>query len=71
MREIGIENNKKFLGRKFDVLITKRGKGNTFLSRMDSYRAVVLSDGKIGEFRKALIEDFRFNYLIGKVLGQS
>ncbi len=71
MREIGIENNKKFLGRKIDVLITKRGKGNTFLSRMDSYRAVVLSDGKIGEFRKALIEDFRFNYLIGKVLGQS
>ncbi|RLI71218.1 threonylcarbamoyladenosine tRNA methylthiotransferase [Archaeoglobales archaeon] len=66
MREIGLENNKKFVGGKFKVLITKKGKNNTLLSRTNSYRAVVLDNGYIGEFKNVLIEDFRFNYLVGR-----
>ncbi|RLI77668.1 threonylcarbamoyladenosine tRNA methylthiotransferase [Archaeoglobales archaeon] len=66
MREIGIENNRRFLGKKYRVLITKKGKNSTFLSRTNSYRAVVLNHGRIGEFKKVLIEDFSFNYLVGR-----
>lgn len=68
-RKIGLENNRRFLGKKLKVLVTKRGKDKTTLARTDSYRAVV-TEGEIGEFLDVEVVDFRFNYLVGKAFGR-
>jgi MiaB-like tRNA modifying enzyme len=65
-RKIGLKRNRKFVGEKFRVLITKRGKEN-FLSRTDSYRPVVLSDGRIGGFYLVKIINCSHNHLTGKL----
>ncbi|WP_290900231.1 tRNA (N(6)-L-threonylcarbamoyladenosine(37)-C(2))-methylthiotransferase [Ferroglobus sp.] len=65
--EIGLENNLRFVGKKMRVLVTKRGKNETLLARADSYRPVVLGEGRIGEFYKAKVVDAKFNYLVGEL----
>ena len=67
MRKVGLENNRRFMGKEVRVLITKEGKNGKNLARMDSYRAVV-TEGEIGEFVKVKIKDCRFNYLLGSPL---
>lgn len=62
-KQIGLENNLKFVGRDFRVLVTKKGKNGTYLSRTDSYRPVILDSGRIGEFKNVKIEKAEFNYL--------
>ena len=61
------EDNQKFLGKVFEVLITEKRKNETLLSRTNSFKAVVLKEGKIGERQKVKIIDYKLNYLIGKV----
>ncbi len=65
-REIGLKRNRRFIGKKMRVLITKRGKGETFMARANSYRPVVLKEGEIGRFVEVEIVDCAFNYLIGE-----
>ncbi|WP_202320727.1 tRNA (N(6)-L-threonylcarbamoyladenosine(37)-C(2))-methylthiotransferase [Archaeoglobus neptunius] len=65
VREIGLENNRRFLGKRLKVLVTKKGKDNTVLARTNSYRAVI-TQGNVGEFRDVEITDCRFNYLKGR-----
>ncbi|RLF61167.1 MAG: threonylcarbamoyladenosine tRNA methylthiotransferase [Thermoplasmata archaeon] len=65
LKKIGEEKNRKLIGKKFEVLTVKPGKNGTLLSRTNSYRQVVLKNGKIGEFRKVKIKDATFSYLIG------
>lgn len=63
-QDYNLKRNKKFLKKEFLVLIIKKNQNN-FLGRTQSGRAVVLKNGKIGEFRKVKISDYRWNYLIG------
>ncbi len=63
-REIGLRNNERFVGKRFRVLVTKRGKGDTLLARTDSYRPVVVSRGKIGEFKEARVASCTHAYLL-------
>jgi MiaB-like tRNA modifying enzyme len=67
-RRIGEDINRQFLGREFEVLITKKGKNGTFLARTDSYRPVVVKSGKIGEFVRVEITDCNPYYLVGELL---
>jgi len=64
-REIGLKNNERFVGKKLRVLVTKRGKNETYLSRANSYRPVILNSGKIGEFKQIRVYKATFNYLLG------
>jgi len=68
VNEIKEEINKKFVGRKFKVLITKHGKKNTLLSRTDSYRPVILNEGKIGDFLNTKIISSSRTCLLGKIV---
>jgi MiaB-like tRNA modifying enzyme len=61
-----LEKNKKYLGKKFNVLIIEKRKGK-YLARTDSGRAVVLEKGELGKFIKVKIVDYKWNYLIGDV----
>jgi len=62
-----LEKNKKYRGKKFNVLIVEKRKGK-YLARMDSGRAVALENGKIGERINVKIIDYRWNYLIGETI---
>uniref|UniRef100_A0A7J2THZ9 tRNA-t(6)A37 methylthiotransferase n=1 Tax=Archaeoglobus fulgidus TaxID=2234 RepID=A0A7J2THZ9_ARCFL len=64
--KIGLENNRKYLGREFRVLITSHGK-KWMLARNDSYRAIITS-GKLGEFKTVKIGNCRHNYLLDSEL---
>ncbi len=69
-KQIGEENNSKYVGKEYEVLVTRKGKRG-FLSRTNSYRPVILDEAKLGEFYKVKIVDHTFNYLRGLVQGES
>jgi threonylcarbamoyladenosine tRNA methylthiotransferase CDKAL1 len=60
------EKSKKYLRKKFEALITEK-RGNTFLARLPSFKAVILEKGKLGEFVKVKITGAKPNYLIAKI----
>jgi MiaB-like tRNA modifying enzyme len=66
-QEISKEKSKKYLGKKFQALITEK-RGKTFLARLPSYKAVILKEGNLGEFVKVKIVGAKPNYLIGKII---
>jgi MiaB-like tRNA modifying enzyme len=66
-QEISKEKSKKYLGKEFQALITEK-RGNTFLARLPSYKAVILKEGNLGEFVKVKIVGAKPNYLIGKII---
>jgi tRNA A37 methylthiotransferase MiaB len=63
-QKYNLEKNKKYLGKKFNILIIEKRKGK-YLGRTDSGRAVILEKGKIGKFVKVKIIGYRWNYLTG------
>ncbi|MCS7118812.1 MAG: tRNA (N(6)-L-threonylcarbamoyladenosine(37)-C(2))-methylthiotransferase, partial [Archaeoglobaceae archaeon] len=63
---IGLENNRKFIGKSLKVLITSYGK-KWMLARTNSYRAVITT-GKLGEFKSVKIGTCRHNYLLDEEL---
>lgn len=65
--EITKTKHKNFLGKNYLALITEK-RNNTYLARLNSYKAVILNEGKLGEFCKVKIVGFKPNYLIGKIL---
>jgi MiaB-like tRNA modifying enzyme len=65
-QEISKEKSKKYLGKAFKALITEK-RGDTFLARLPSYKAVILKEGNLGEFVKVKIVSAKPNYLIGKI----
>jgi len=65
-KNLNLKRNKKFLGKEFNVLISKKGKNNTFIARPLSFRAVILKKGKLGEEKRVRIVDFSHNFLVGK-----
>jgi threonylcarbamoyladenosine tRNA methylthiotransferase CDKAL1 len=66
---IGLENNRKFVGKRLSVLITSPGKRG-MLARTNSYRAVITS-GKLGERKDVKIGACRHNYLLDEELAAS
>ncbi|MEM4280052.1 MAG: tRNA (N(6)-L-threonylcarbamoyladenosine(37)-C(2))-methylthiotransferase [Archaeoglobaceae archaeon] len=64
--KIGLENNRRYLGKKMEVLVTTQGR-KWMLARSNEYRAVITS-GKLGEFKKVQIGDCRHNYLLDSEL---
>jgi len=64
--KIGLENNRRYLGKKMEVLVTTQGR-RWMLARSNEYRAVITS-GKLGEFKKVQIGDCRHNYLLDSEL---
>jgi threonylcarbamoyladenosine tRNA methylthiotransferase CDKAL1 len=67
-QKINIKDNRNFLGKEFEVLISEKGKKGTLIGRTPSFRAVILKQGKLGSFEKVKIIDFENNYLVGKII---
>lgn len=66
--KIKIQKNKKYLGQEYQVLVIKKSKNNTFLSRNEIGKAIILKKGKVGTFQKVKIIGFKPHYLIGKLV---
>lgn len=53
-------------GGELRVLVTEPGKNGTLMGRTDSYKTVVLREGKLGEFVTVRINGATNSYLIGE-----
>jgi MiaB-like tRNA modifying enzyme len=63
------KNNQKHVGKKYNVLITEKGKNNTFIGRSENYKPVILKDKvEIGCFYPIEIEGYAPTYLTGTLI---
>ncbi len=68
-QEIKTKDQKKYLGRIFKkILIAQKGKDNTLIARLPNFKAVILKNGKVGEWVDVKIVDWRENYLLGEIV---
>ena len=67
--DISFEQNKRHIGRKYNVLITEFGKNNSFMGRSENYKPVVLK-GKlqIGTFKNVQITDAAITFLFASLI---
>ncbi len=63
--EISYRKNMKLLGRIYEVLVTSKGREDTYISRNINYKQIILKDARIGEFYETEIIDFDFQHLYG------
>jgi tRNA A37 methylthiotransferase MiaB len=68
VKEICLEENRKWVGWKGEVLVDEIGKKNSFVGRNFAYKPIVLrSEEKIfGNFVEVEVKDARENFLIGE-----
>jgi MiaB-like tRNA modifying enzyme len=66
---IARNKNSEHVGQKYAVLVTKKGKNNTFVGRAENYKPVVINDRvNIREFIDVEIVDFDPVHLFGKLI---
>jgi MiaB-like tRNA modifying enzyme len=66
---VSFEQNKKYIGRKFNILITEVGKNNSFMGRSENYKPVVLKNFlKIGIFKNVEIKDAAPTFLFASII---
>ncbi len=69
IKDISYNKNKDHLGKTYNVLITEKGKENTFVGRSENYKPVVLKkDTKIGKNYQVRIKDYKPTYLVGSII---
>jgi len=67
--DISFEQNKKHIGRKYNVLITEVGKNNSFMGRSENYKPVVLKEKlQIGTFKNVEIKDAAITFLFASLI---
>lgn len=67
-KEIAEKNNRKYIGRTEEVLVTEIGKNNALLARMSNYKQVVIKNSnlKLGDFARVKIKEAKTFYLVGR-----
>jgi len=66
---ISKHNNKSHIGKKYNVLITEKGKNNTFVGRAGNYKPVVVREKvEIGEIKKVEITEAAPTFLVGSII---
>jgi MiaB-like tRNA modifying enzyme len=67
--KISKHNNQKYIGKKYNILITEKGKNNTYMGRTENYKPVILNQiVKIGDFIPAKIIKTAPTYLVGSII---
>ena len=67
-REIGYEQNKRYIRHIVEGLVTKEGEKGGYVVRLPNYKPAIIRGGKIGDFVTIKITDARPTYLLGEVL---
>ena len=69
VNNISKDNNQKHVGNIYNILITEKGKENSFVGRSENYKPVVLKENvQIGEFVPVKITDAKPTYLVGSII---
>ena len=67
--KISKDNNLRHVGKKYKILITEKGKNNTFVGRTNNYKPVVLkTKTELGKFLNVKIIDAESTYLLGSII---
>jgi tRNA A37 methylthiotransferase MiaB len=67
--DISYIQNKRHVGKKYNVLITEKGKNNTSVSRSDNYKPVVINENvDLGSFMNVKIVKAAPTYLVGSII---
>jgi len=68
-KKISNEKNREHVGKTYNVLVTEKGKNQTFAGRAKNYKQVVIKEKvKIGDFVKVKIVGSADTYLLGKLI---
>ncbi|MFW5946194.1 MAG: tRNA (N(6)-L-threonylcarbamoyladenosine(37)-C(2))-methylthiotransferase [Candidatus Natronoplasma sp.] len=68
--EISRELNERYVGRRTDILVSEKGKGDSLKGRMDNYKVVVIKEEKdetIGKRKEVEIKSAEDIYLVGEL----
>jgi len=66
---ISYDKNKKHIGKKYKIIVTEKGKNDTFVGRAGNYKPVVIRKHvKIGDFLKVEIINSASTYLVGSLI---
>jgi MiaB-like tRNA modifying enzyme len=67
--DISYQQNKKHVGKEYKVLITEKGKSNTFIGRSRNYKPVVIREKiKLGTFKNIEIIEAKPTFLFGSII---
>jgi len=65
---ISKKNNLKHIGEEYSVLITEKGKNETFVGRAENYKPIVIRDKvSIGELISIQVDEAASTYLVGSI----
>ena len=68
-KKISIASNKKYIGKKFRILITEKGKNKSWVGRTDFYKPVVLNEKiDLGDFIPVEITSAKQTHLVGRLI---
>lgn len=66
---ISKQKNLKHVGRTYNVLVTEKGKNDTFVGRSENYKPVVLREkAEIGKIKKVKIKIAESTFLVGSII---
>ncbi|KYK33467.1 MAG: hypothetical protein AYK22_06640 [Thermoplasmatales archaeon SG8-52-3] len=67
--KISKQNNLKHIGKKYNVLITERGKEDSFVGRSENYKPIVLKEKvEIGDIKSVIIKNASSTFLVGSII---
>jgi MiaB-like tRNA modifying enzyme len=64
-RTIGHEQNRRYVGRVLEGLVTELGEKGGYVARLPNYKPAILSNAELGEFANVKIIEARPTYLLG------
>jgi MiaB-like tRNA modifying enzyme len=68
-RNISKDKNLEHIGKKYKILVTKKGKVNTMIGRSENYKPVVIKEKiRLGDIVPVEITDASSNYLVGNLI---
>jgi len=66
---ICLENNRKHVGKKYTILVTKKGKNDTVIGRTENYKPIVMKEkAEFGTFVPIIVTDAASTYLVGRII---
>ena len=67
--KVSKENNQRHIGKNYKILITEKGKKNTFVGRAENYKPVVIKEKvRFGDFYEVKITNAETTYLVGNLI---
>jgi MiaB-like tRNA modifying enzyme len=67
-RKLSLERNREFVGMEETTIFYEEGQKGGYVGRTDHYRAVVVKENVLGQFRKVKLAEAKPTYLVGRLV---